>query len=124
MRHVHARGTGKAVKAQAKLTSRRNLVQPVGTHAATYCTTVAAVAAVAGFSDFGLVGFVFLGIILSIAISVRFFCEGTVPVVGRPRVPGASAPHTNARDETIFKIGPILYVAFFFVGQAVLNSDK
>ena len=121
MRHVHARGTGQK-HSQADIAAQ--LVQPVGTHVATYCTTVAAVAAVAGFSDFGLVGFVFLGIILSIAISVRFFCEGTVPVVGRPRVPGASAPHTNARDETIFKIGPILYVAFFFVGQAVLNSDK
>jgi hypothetical protein len=97
-------------------------MQRVGTHVTAYCITIAVAAAAAGAGDFGLSGFIILGIILAITISVRFFYEGTVPVVGRPQVPGASAPH-SVRDETVFKVGPILYAACFFVGHAAANAD-
>jgi hypothetical protein len=88
-------------------------VQPVssGTHTVIDCSIVAVVAAVAGFSGLDLISFVVLGLIITAALTVRFFwASGT---------DGSFTAQVAQCDGRQFRIGPFVYAGVFFVARIV-----
>jgi hypothetical protein len=83
-------------------------VQPVSsrTHAVIDSFIIAGVAAVVGFAGLGLINFAVFGLILAVALTVRYFSVSATDEVC---------------DGRQFRIGPFLYVGSFASSHAVSN---